>query len=357
MRLLLLLLLAIALPALADVRIDDLTDQRSDWETYRFPLLVGDSPAIARINTFLHVRELQALPGRFAKSPFEKVRPKEGEIGGVNSLDYQVVGQGPGYLSLNVDSEYTAAYSSQNSTAYNFDLASGRPIGLAQLLTPEGLARLQTELQRKRAKRMQDFLKAMPPSKPVDPDELSDDEQQQEDQRELYSECLESLGEASFDFDRLQLGTDSMTVIGGSCANHASRALDELGEFPESISYQALSADLSPYGRCLLLEKRSDCALPANSTAQGVYHGSLGAYPITLVIEQLYSDRSLTASYFYDKHAKYIELGGELQQDSLTLHESGEPPARFELEFQADGSLTGTWQQGEKRALAVKLTP
>ena len=72
------LCMVVALPALADVRIDDLTDKRSDWETYRFPLLVGDSPAITRINTFLHVRELQALPGRFAKSPFEKVRPKEG---------------------------------------------------------------------------------------------------------------------------------------------------------------------------------------------------------------------------------------------------------------------------------------
>ena len=145
--------------------------------------------------------------------------------------------------------------------------------------------------------------------------------------------------------------------IGETCANHASRALDDLGEFANSLGYQALSADLSPYGRCLLLEKRSDCALPANSTAQGVYRGTLGRYPITLVIEQPYADHSLSASYFYDKHATQIELGGEFQQDYLTLHESGEPPARFELEFQADGSLTGTWQQGDKPELAVKLTP
>lgn len=357
MRLLLLPLLAVALPALADVRIDDLTDKRSDWETYRFPLLVGDSPAIARINIFLHARELQALPGRFAKSPFEKVQPKDGEIWGVNSLDYQVVGQGPGYLSLNIDGEYTGAYTSQGSRSYNFDLASGQPIGLWQLLSPEGLLRVQGELQKQRVKRLEDFLATLPPTKAGDAEKLSDDEQWLEDQRAMYSQCLGTRRDASLDYDHLQLGSDSLTLIGETCANHASRALDDLGEFANSLGYQALSADLSPYGRCLLLEKRSDCALPANSTAQGVYRGTLGRYPITLVIEQPYADHSLSASYFYDKHATQIELGGEFQQDYLTLHENGEPPARFELEFQADGSLTGTWQQGDKPELAVKLTP
>ena len=357
MRLLLLPLLAIALPALADVSIDDLTDKRSDWETYRFPLLVGDSPAIARINIFLHARELQALPGRFARSPFEKVQPKDGDIAGVNRLDYQVVGQGPGYLSLSIDGEYTGAYTSEGSRGYNFDLASGRVIGLSQLLSPEGLLRLQGEVQRQRVKRMEDFLKALPPSRAVDFDNLSDDEQWLQGQRNLYSYCLNTRRQANLDYDRLQLGTDDLTVIGDTCANHASRALDDLGEFSNSVSYASLSADLSPYGRCLLLEKRSDCALPANSTAQGVYRGTLGRYPITLVIEQPYADHSLSASYFYDKHSTQIDLGGEFQQDYLTLHENGEPPARFELEFQTDGSLTGTWQQGNKPELAVKLTP
>lgn len=354
---LLLPLLAIALPVLADVRIDDLTAKRSDWETYRFPLLVGDSPAIGKINTFLHARELAALPGRFSKSPFEKVQPKDGEIWGVNSLDYQVVGQAPGYLSLNIDGEYTGAYTSQGSRSYNFDLASGQPIGLPQLLSPEGLLRVQGELQKQRVKRLEDFLTALPPAKAGDAENLSDDEQWLEDQRAMYTQCLSTRRDASLDYDSLQLGSDSLTLIGENCANHASRALDELGDFSNSVSYQSLSADLSPYGRCLLLEKRSDCTLPANSTAQGVYRGTLGRYPITLVIEQPYADHSLSASYFYDKHAKQIELGGEFQQDFVTLHESGEPPARFELEFQADGSLAGTWQQGDKPALDVKLTP
>lgn len=357
MRLLLLPLLAIAAPALADVRIDDLTAKRSDWETYRFPLLVGDSPAIGRINTFLHTLELQALPGRFAKSPFENVQPKDGEMWGVNSLDYQVLGEGPGYLSLNIEGESTGAYTSQSSRSYNFDLASGRPIGLPQLLTPEGLLRLQGEVQSLRVKRLEDFLKALPPSEPADPDNLSDDEQWLEGQRNMYAYCLDTRREISLDYDRVQLGTDSLALIGEGCANHASRALDDLGEFSNSFSYQALSGDLSSYGRCLLLEKRNDCALPVNSTAQGVYRGTVGPYPITLVIEQLYADHSLSASYFYDKHAKYINLGGEHQQDFVTLHESSEPPARFELEFQADGSLKGTWQQGEKPALDVQLTP
>ncbi|TBU81463.1 hypothetical protein DNK06_06690 [Pseudomonas daroniae] len=357
MRLLLLPLLAIAVPALADVRIDDLTAKRSDWETYRFPLLVGDSPAIGRINTFLHALELQALPGRFAKSPFENVQPKEGEIWGVNSLDYQVLGQGPGYLSLSIDGESTGAYTSQSSRSYNFDLASGRPIGLPQLLTPEGLLRLQSEVQGLRAKRMEDFLKALPPSKPGEPESLSEDEQWLEGQRNMYSYCLDTRRDTGLGYDRVQLGNDRLTLIAESCANHASRALDDLGEFPNSFSYRALNDDLSPYGRCLLLEQRGDCALPANTSAQGVYHGTLGRYPITLVLEYLSAGHRLSASYFYDKHAKRIELGGEHQQDFVTLYENSEPPARFELEFQADGSLKGTWQQGGKPALDVQLTP
>lgn len=357
MRFLLLPLLAIALPALADVRIDDLTAKRSDWETYRFPLLAGDSPAIGRINTFLHTVELQALPGRFAKSPFEKVQPKNGEIWGVNSLDYQVTGQGPGYLSLAIDGEYTGAYTSQSTRNYSFDLASGRPVGLRQLFTAEGLQRVQSEVQGLRTKRLEDFLDQLPPAKADDGKALSDDEQWLEGQRAMYTSCLGDRRDASLDYDRVQLSGDSLTLIAGSCAAHVNRALDDLGEFANRFSYQALSGDLSAYGRCVLLQRRSNCALPANSVGQGVYHGTLGRYPITLVLEQLYADHSLSASYFYDKHATRIELGGEHQQDHVTLHESGEPPARFELEFQADGALTGTWQQGDKPALPVQLAP
>ncbi|SDH21949.1 hypothetical protein SAMN05216588_103223 [Pseudomonas flavescens] len=357
MRFLLLPLLAIAAPALADVRIDDLTAKRSDWETYRFPLLVGDTPAIGRINTFLHAVELQALPGRFAKSPFENVQPKEGEHWGVNRLDYQVLGQGPGYLSLAVEGEYTAAYTSQSTRTYNFDLVSGRPIGLRQLFSHDGLQRVQNEVQGARAKRMEGFLAKLPPGKPGHPENLSEDEQMLEGQRELYLSCLDSRREAGLDYDRVQLGGDSLTLVAEGCASHVNLALDDLGEFPSSFSYQALSKDLSAYGRCLLLQHRSDCALPEDTSAQSVYHGTLGRYPITLVLEQLYADHSLSASYFYDKHAKRIELGGEHQQDFVTLYESSEPPARFELEFQADGSLKGTWQQGEKPALDVRLTP
>ncbi|UQY36653.1 hypothetical protein K8U54_09295 [Pseudomonas fulva] len=357
MRLLLLPLLAIALPALADVRIDDLTDKRSDWETYRFPLLVGDSPAIARINTFLHAGELEALPGRFAKSPFEKVQPQKGQTIGVTNLDYRVLGQGPGFLSLAIDGEYTGAYTSQGTRTYNFDLASGRPIGLPQLLSADSRQRLQGELQAQRVKRLEDVLKALPPSTPANAGKLSDDDQQVEDQRAMYTECLSTRRDAGLDYDRLQLGSDGLTLVGESCASHALRALDDLGEFTSSFSYPALSDDLSPYGRCLLLEKRSDCTLPANSTLQGAYRGNLGRYPVTLVIEQQYADHSLSAGYFYDKHASLIRLGGELQQDSLTLLEGGEPPAHFMLKRQADGSLTGTWQQGEKPPLTVKLTP
>ncbi|TBV03274.1 hypothetical protein [Phytopseudomonas dryadis] len=357
MRYLLLPLLVAALSAQAEVRIDDLEARRGDWETYRFPLLSGDSPAIGRINTFLHTLELQALPGRFEQSPFEKVWPKRGEIWGVNLLDYQVVGQGPGYLSVAIEGEYTAAYTSRSTRSYNFDLASGRPIALAQLFSRDGLLRVQREAQAQRAKRMEDFLGQLPPAQAGHAEDMSEDEQWQEDQREMYLRCLDSRRHADLDYDRVQLSGDALTLIAEPCAAHVERALDDLGEFPNRFSYRSLGDDLSPYGRCLLLERRGDCVLPVSENAQGVYRGTLGRYPITLVIERLYADGSLSASYFYDKYAKRIELGGKYRQAVHTLREGGESPARFELERQADGSLKGTWQQGDKPVLDVRLTP
>ena len=135
MRFLSLLLLSVALPVAAELRFEDLETKRSDWATYRFPVLQGDSLAVRRINTYLHVMELEGLPGRFERSPFERIRPKEGEIWGTNSLDYRIDTEQPGFLSLTISGEYTGAYTSMGHVTYLFDLDSGQPIGLSQLFT------------------------------------------------------------------------------------------------------------------------------------------------------------------------------------------------------------------------------
>lgn len=356
MRYLLLPLIALALPALAELRIDSLEDRRSDWETYRFPLLQGDAPAIARINTYLHAVELSGLPGRFQRSPFERVWPKGGEIWGVNSLDYSLEGQGPGFVSLSLSGEYTGAYTSQWQVSHSFDLGTGRPIGLAQLFDASGLEQLRELLRTRRVARLQAFLDSLPAA--ADPDSRSEDAEYLEGQRTMYRECLAGHRERRLDHDRLALGDEALILDAGSCANHASRALDELGDLLDSLPYRELAAGLTAYGRCLLLERRGDCVQPLQPGAPGVYRGLLGGrYPITLVIERRHADDSLSASYFYDRYATRIELSGRFVDGRYLLDEAGEPPARFELRGAAAGSLSGEWRQGDRPALRVQLTP
>ena len=177
--------------------------------------------------------------------------------------------------------------------------------------------------------------------------EVLDRIQQSDSEKELEQIRVEILGRSG----SVTLLLRGLKDLPAEERPRAGERLNQLRRTLEGRLQERLDAVKQQAKAQALKEDRIDITFPGSRWTTGNIH------PITLVIEQLYSDRSLTASYFYDKHAKYIELGGEFQQDSLTLHESGEPPARFELEFQADGSLTGTWQQGEKRALAVKLTP
>lgn len=358
MRYLPFLLLAATLPALAELRVETLEAKRSNWEHYRFPLLLGDGIAIERINTFLHVTQLNSLPSRFARSPFERIWPQEGEIAGVNNLDYELDTQAPGFLSLTIQSEYTNAYSSMGETSYLFDLASGQPIVLAQLLTNDGLQHLRQRLSRARVKRIEDFLagSSVPSGHGGADVALRGEDEDGETQRGIYQSCLPYRRDGDIRDDRLQLGEHGLTLTAESCSAHVVRALDDLGEFRDELSYKELAPGMSRYGRCLLLERRSDCQRPMDFEAGGVYKGRIGQYPITLVVGGNHGGRPFFSAYFYDKYARYIELGSQVASGRhLRLQESGEPPALFDLELRPDGSVGGTWQQDGKAALPVEL--
>lgn len=361
MRLLPLLLLATVLPAQAELRFDDLHAKRSEWETYRFPVLQGDGLAVRRINTFLHAMELKGLPGRFERSPFERIWPKEGEIWGTNSLDYGIDTQQPGFLSLTISGEYTGAYTSMGHVSYLFDLASGHPIGLSQLFTSAGLQRLGERIGRQRSKRIEDYLAGIPVPGGYGDEvvSLSPDhrDEHSDEQRDMYRRCLPSRSAADLHYDHLQLGKQQLTLIAGGCAPHAARALDDLGDFVNHVPYAELDAELSAYGRCLLIEQRGDCQHPLDLKAGGVYWGKIdGRYPITLVVGPGQNSRPQSSAYFYDKYATRIELDArDVRDGHLRLQEGGDTPAHFDLQLRADGTLHGTWQQVGGKALAVEL--
>ena len=353
MRFLPLLLLSAALPVAAELRVENLEAKRSEWETYRFPLFNGDSPAIGRINTYLHAVVLNGLPGRFEHSPFERIWPKDGEIWGTNNIDYMIDGQGPGYLSLSVTGEYTGAYTSMGTFSYPFDLRSGRPIGLEQLFTPAGLQRLGERVGLERGQRIEAFLAELPP--PTDATaELDEDNERLETQRSMYQECLPRRSNSDLQYNRVELHHDALVLVAEGCAAHVVRALDDLSEYSNSIPYAQLADDFSSYGRCLLLEQRSDCQRPADLRAGGAYRGKIdGRYAISLVLG---SNVYASSSYFYERYARQIELSPQtISADQVRLYEGGDEPAVFDLHLQPDGSLTGTWQQQGGKALPVEL--
>ncbi|AEB60847.1 DUF3298 domain-containing protein [Ectopseudomonas mendocina] len=361
MRYLPLLMLATVMPVAAELRFENLEAKRGDWANYRFPVLQGDSLAVRRINTYLHVMELEGLPGRFERSPFERIWPKEGEIWGTNSLDYRIDTEQPGFLSLTISGEYTGAYTSMGHVTYLFDLASGQPIGLRQLFTSAGLQRLGERIGRERSKRIEDYLAGIPVPSGYGDEQVSlspdDHDERSDEQRDMYQHCLPSRSNAELRYDRLQLGKHQLTLTSGGCAPHAARALDDLGDFVNSVPYAELDANLSAYGRCLLLEQRSDCQHPADLKAGGVYWGKIGGrYPITLVVGTSENSRPQSSAYFYDKYATRIELDGrDLHNGRLRLQEGGDTPASFDLHLQPDGSLVGTWQQEGGKTLPVAL--
>jgi hypothetical protein len=348
------LLLALATPASAAFHIEPIKATHPNGSEYSFPLLTDQSEAAANINTWLQAVSLQKLPGRYGKSAFEDVWPEDNDgWQGVTSMDFQVGSNEPGYLSVDIAYEYMSAYPSQHNTTYNFDAQGGQPIQLRDLFTPGGQQWLRQEASTARVKRIEGFLAGNLPDKSL---RLRDDPEEAQEQKQVYENCLPFVRDDDLRYNNLILGAADLTLVRELCAPHVAQALDDLGEYSNSWKYTDLTAHLSDYGRCLLVDKRTDCPRSNATLSAGVWRGSLdGRYPITLVLENENPDGTIGGAYFYDKYARYISLSGKRDaQGGLTLGEAGPPPARFSLTPSAAG-LSGTWQQEGGKSLSIDL--
>ena len=353
--------LAVAIPARAQMTVETieashpvLADEDPDARRYEFPLVAGESLAASRINTYLHSVELEKLPGRHRDAPFEEVWAEmEPPHHGVTGTGFGVETNRPGFLSVRVYSEYMAAYPSTNTTTYNFDSRTGAPIALHRILTTDGLDRLRERTASTRLQRLDDFLagKELP-----DGARLHDDPESAADQKALYGDCRDSIAKDSLLGDEFALGDDGLTLAYGSCGGRWALAIDELAPFETAMPYDAMKDWLNEYGRCLLVDRGTDCESSPSGVEAGVYRGTIGGkYPITLVIANAVPDGRIDAAYYYDKHATRIDLSSARQEDGVVvLDEAGTPPARFELKW-ADGALKGHWTQQGKKPLDVEL--
>lgn len=219
MRILSLILLTFALPLAAEVQIESLQTEHGNG-TYRFPKLLGTGDAVKRINTYLHAIELKLLPDSFESSPFENIWPKEGEIWGVTRLDYHVDRYGPGFLAVTIESDTGGAFTSRQSINYLFDLASGQPIILEQLLSESGLRNLHAQLRQQRSQRITDFLSGEIITNGRDGRAVSLDSSNPERaalQRITYEQCRQTRLGRSIDEEHVHLGSQHLTMSITGC--------------------------------------------------------------------------------------------------------------------------------------------
>jgi hypothetical protein len=350
--------LALPLGAFAQLHIVPLTTPHAksdDGTPLKFPLVTGGSEQADQcINTWLQVSQLQKLPGRYQKSPFEDVELKGDSPPGISSLDYSVNANTRSYLSLSINGEYDSASVNMFDVQYNFDAQSGNPLTLTDLFSPQGLAKFTQQVRTARLKTVDGYLAKLA-VKPANPPSDTD---QNTDIHRIFSECRSDLATENLRAIDFSLTRNALSLSRDCALSHYDQATTEdYGPIVTTYRFQELASLLSDYGRCLLIDQRADCVNPHPDPSWGILHGTLdGRYPITLIYGTPASD-----GYFYDKFARYIELTGGVEADgTVRLRESPEhgPDAHFVLKRQADGNVTGTWTQDTThKTLAVALHP
>jgi hypothetical protein len=140
------------------------------------------------------------------------------------------------------------------------------------------------------------------------------------------------------------------------------RALDELDSHVVEFPYSELEKFWSPYAKNLLAGSEK---VHKTSLNNKLYKGKIdGKYPITVLIDEVYDDGSLSAHYWYDKNKKLIEWHGKIKGNHISMTESDyySDEARqwmlkafVEADLQGN-KIIGTWQDYKtKKYLKLEL--
>ena len=330
-------------PAAGTLTIETLEAMHKNGTLYRFPRIGGDSPAAARINTFLQTQLLERIPARDYESPFARIWPDDDSGHGLVSLDYTLSFEQPGILKVQVFREFYGAYFTSELDAFHFDVNTGQLITLRHLLTPEGLAQTDAGIRDRRLQQIDDFVAG----KDVNGVQLRSDPSEAEEQQLLYQECRSSIerGHAVLG-DAFRLDGQSYELVREPCGPRVQWALLDL-DFTVKRSFEREEELLSEYGRCLLIDRRANCRRGEGGVAPGVYLGRVANHePITLVVETVDWDGIFNGWYFYKEQGERIALEASRDADgNPILFDERASPAALRLRPQANGGLRA-WTEG-----------
>jgi len=337
----------------------------SQWANgaIKLPYVLPTSAATNRINEVMFLSQLNMPAPREAGKSFalgEGVTPPDGTA----SLDFSVRYKDGRVLALEINAEGCGAYCEEYRQYFSFDAQTGRFLLIDDILTPRGLVEAGRRFfaERKRQYRQQirtlrrELTNARKGGK-----QKKDDIEDTEFRLALNEDCLANFqampGDAALRnalrSTRFILTGQGLEFTAERCSNHASRALDDVGEVSLTLGLKDIDTLLQPYGRYLLTGE-GDATAPVSPYAQ-VLHGKVGPAPVTLRINPLNDDNSFSGLYYYDKYRKPISFFGKKAGKRLEFTEDaaqGEAGS-FTLSEDAAG-LSGRWQR-QGKTLPVRL--
>lgn len=228
------------------------------------PWVVGGPPGVARrINDtvwreMLDIATAPTQPGDTFTPPPDQL--PQGTVSLAFSAAFVPTAK-PRLLSLDFSGEACGAYCEDFTHTRLFDLRDGRQLSLGDLLTANGFAEIgrRVDAQRRSAYRQQmRQLKAVLKSAP---DDRRDSDSDDADRLALNEECLRRVAAEPSTPDGLmshsfKVNSRKELVLSiGRCSNHASRALDDVGDITVTIPAATLKTSLTPYGRAVVLQQ------------------------------------------------------------------------------------------------------
>jgi len=331
-----------------------ITDLQPKSEDFVFPVIsYSKNPSVEnKINTFLQVSELEYIPNS-GGNPFKLASTATNSY--TNYIDFyswQKLETPKNILTVSINGEATGAYSENFSNWKNFDLRTGNYINLQDLFQPNSIKTVENLINQRVRKRINDFIVELKSNKNGSEDET--------EQIDIYEQCFT---DNTLQYLEYFFGKDKLTVVVGRCSNHASRALDDLGNHEIILSYKELEKHWSAYAINLLSGSEQTVSKPGISNR--LYKGKIdGKYPITVLINEINEDGSFSSVYWYDKNKKLINWRGEFVHDHLSMTEDDYhseeqkawiPRALIEADLKGN-KITGTWQDYKtKKYLNLEL--
>jgi len=287
--------------------------------TGEFPFIISNSNPLAseKINTYLNVDLLEIVPGSFKKCPFEKVMYDSANCCAHTDFEnYSININSKTILSISINGETTGAYSENANWNYNFNAITGDLIYPDELFTEAGYSKIKKQLISKRKAIVTEFLKGL--NAQFISKKFEIDEERANDQKSIYEDCLQYIDDNDFIYGQFLIHKNFIVFTRERCSNHGMRAVDDLGEFSDTLKISEISNLLSRYGKALLFEDTKECQNikpPISNTKilKGFINDKI---PITCIFYRPYDDWSISIKYWYDKNKSVIEWRGTFRNKS-----------------------------------------